>query len=280
MNNQQYNIGKPQKRSSLRKKLGKAYFIKRRQIQWMFAKNHFAKARPQTHFNHVLIKHQSLLLRPLKDVDMYLQHNKITNLRIAISHLHQTVIHPGEVFSIWKQVGRPTKKKGYLDGLILHNGQISKGTGGGLCQLGNLLYWMALHTPLTIKERWRHSYDVFPDVNRTIPFACGATLSYNYVDLQLQNNTDYSFQINLFLDDEYLHGEITCNTTLSCQYNIFETDHLFKQQWWGGYTRHNKIWRKITHLEEDSTITELVSENHAIMMYSPMLGEHTEPKNV
>lgn len=44
---------------------------------------------------------------------------------------------------------------------------------------------MVLHSELTVIERWRHSFDVFPDVNRTIPFACGATLSYNYVDLQL-----------------------------------------------------------------------------------------------
>ena len=157
--------------------------------------------------------------------------------------------------------------------MTLHNGKISKDTGGGLCQLGNLLYWMALHTPLTIKERWRHGYDVFPDINRTIPFACGATLSYNYIDLQLENNTDKIFQINLWLDKEYLNGEITCNTDLKTQYEIYETDHMFKQQWWGGYTRHNKIWKKITSLVDNSTTEELVTENYAIMMYRPLLDK-------
>jgi vancomycin resistance protein VanW len=168
-------------------------------------------------------------------------------------------------------VGRPSKSKGYLDGLVLHNGKISKGIGGGLCQLGNLLYWMALHSPLSIKERWRHGYDVFPDVNRTIPFACGATLSYNYIDLQLQNNTNKYFQINLWLDKEYLHGEITCNIEPQIKYEVYETDHLFKQQWWGGYTRHNKIWKKITNLVDNSIAEELVTENSAIMMYNPLL---------
>jgi len=128
-----------------------------------------------------------------------------------------------------------------------------------------------LHTPLTIKERWRHSYDVFPDINRTIPFACGATLSYNYIDLQLKNDTKDSCQINLWIDNEYLNGKITCSKNLNLEYEIYETDHLFKHQWWGGYTRHNRIWKKITNLETDETTNELVTENNAIMMYNPMI---------
>ena len=183
------------------------------------------------------------------------------------------MLKPGETFSIWRLVGRPTKRKGYLEGLVLHNGKVLKGTGGGLCQLGNLLYWMALHTPLSITERWRHSFDVFPDINRTIPFGCGATLAYNYIDLQLQNNTDNDFQISLWIDNEYLNGEITCNADIKTRYEIYETDHLFCHQWWGGYTRHNKIWKKATNLIDNTSTDELVTENHAIMMYNPMLEE-------
>jgi len=204
---------------------------------------------------------------------MYLQHNKITNLKIAISHINNVVIKPGETFSIWKLVGRPTANKGYLEGLVLDNGKISKGIGGGLCQLGNLLYWMSLHSPLTIKERWRHSYDVFPDINRTIPFACGATLSYNYIDLVLKNNTENTFQINLWLDEKYLNGELTCNKKLNLNYEIFETDHQIKLQWWGGYTRHNKIWKKIYNKENNEFTEELVAENNAIMMYNPLIDK-------
>ncbi len=268
-----HQVEQPQKRSDLRKFLGKEFFIAKRQVNWLMGDSKFAKVNHKTNLEHSLIKHKSFLLRPLKNVDMYLQHNKVPNLKIAIRHLHKVVIQPGQTFSIWKLVGRPTKSKGYLDGLILHNGHISKGTGGGLCQLGNLLYWMALHTPLTIKERWRHSYDVFPDINRTIPFACGATLSYNYIDLQLQNETDHTFQINLWLDKEYLNGEITCDTDLQLTFEIYETDHMFNHQWWGGYTRHNKIWKKITNLVDGSTTEDLVTENNAIMMYSPLLDK-------
>ncbi|MFZ4741522.1 MAG: VanW family protein [Bacteroidales bacterium] len=272
MTNQQ-QVNKPQTRSELRKFLGKEFYIIKRQINWLFGDNNFAKVDPKIKYSNSLIIHKSFLLRPLKDVEMYLQHNKVVNLKIAIGHINKVVIKPGQTFSIWRLVGRPTQSKGYLDGMTLHNGKISKDIGGGLCQLGNLIYWMALHTPLTIKERWRHSYDVFPDINRIIPFACGATLSYNYIDLQIENNTDKNFQINLWLDNEYLNGEITCDTDLKTKYNIYETDHMFKHQWWGGYTRHNKIWKKITTIPDNTTTEELVAENNAIMMYSPLLGK-------
>ena len=266
-------VVKPRKRTALRSAIGKEYFIFKRAIAWLMYYRKYASVDKSKTFEHSVIRHRSFLLRPLKNVDMYLQHNKVTNLRLAIRHLDKVVINPGQLFSIWKLVGRPSRSKGYLDGLVLHDGTFSKGTGGGLCQLGNLLYWMALHSPLTITERWRHGYDVFPDINRSIPFACGATLSYNYVDLQLQNNTDKTFQIGLWLDDEYLNGEITCNEAVTDHYEIYETDHSIQHQWWGGYTRHNKIWKRITNGDNQSKTEELVAANNAIMMYSPLLEE-------
>ncbi|MFR9165770.1 MAG: VanW family protein [Dysgonomonas sp.] len=174
---------------------------------------------------------------------------------------------------MWKQVGRPTGRKGYLEGLVLHNGQTMSGIGGGLCQLGNLIYWMALHTDLVVVERWRHSFDVFPDVNRTIPFGCGATLSYNYVDLQLKNDTDKTFKIKLWLDDEYLNGEIFVNEPISYTYKVVETDHQIQQQWWGGYTRHNIIWKHKINCDGEVISEEIVARNNAIMMYNPLLKE-------
>ena len=267
----QHIIKKPVFRNKFRKFFGKEYFILKRKLKWIFDKEKYAVVNQKTNFTNSLIQHKSFLLRPLKDVDMYLQHNKVMNLQLAIQKINHVVINPGEVFSVWKLVGRPTKSKGYLEGLVLSNGKIDKGIGGGLCQLGNLLFWMALHTPLTVKERWRHGFDVFPDINRNIPFGCGATLSYNYIDLQLKNETDKIFQIQLWLDDEYLNGKITCNQTLHLNYTVVEKEHAIKQQWWGAYTRHNQIWKQITNTENNNVDEELVCENNSIMMYNPLL---------
>lgn len=107
------------------------------------------------------------MLRRLKDVDMQYQYNKITNLRLAAARLDGVVLRPGETFSYWRLIGRPSRRKGYLDGIVLFCGTFRPGVGGGLCQMSNLIFWMTLHTPLTVVERYRHSYDVFPDCGRT-----------------------------------------------------------------------------------------------------------------
>ncbi|MFZ1700840.1 MAG: VanW family protein [Pyrinomonadaceae bacterium] len=265
------NVSKPTKRSYLRSLAGREYYSLRRQLKWISASRSFARQNRSTTLEHSIFRHRTMMLRPLRDVEMYLQHNKITNLRLAIAPIDGVVIKPGETFSIWRAVGRPTARRGFLEGLVLHNGRIEKGIGGGLCQLGNLLYWMALHSPLTITERYRHGFDVFPDINRKIPFACGATLAYNYIDLQLRNDTADTFQIKLWLDDEYLNGELLSNGPPQHNYEIHETDHLIKMQPWGGYTRHNRIWKRTTSLTDGMTDEELVTENHAIMMYNPLL---------
>jgi vancomycin resistance protein VanW len=263
-------VEKPQHRGYFRKLLGKEYFILLRKLKWIKQSHCFAKVEQSTNYKYLCIEHQSILLRPLKDVDMYLQHNKIANLRLAAEKINGVTIHPGQTFSLWNLVGRPTKNKGYLEGLTLENGKTGKGIGGGLCQLGNLLYWMSIHTPLVIKERWRHGYDVFPDINRSIPFGCGATLSYNYIDLQIENTSEQSFRIEIWLDDTYLRGKITSEEASKIQYQIKEEEHHFTQQWWGGYTRHNKIY-KVAMYDDGSTSKELLAENNAIMMYNPML---------
>lgn len=264
-------VEKPLRRSRLRRMLGKEFYILRRKLKWCFSGDRFAGFSDFTKTPYVWMSHHSTLLRKLKDVDMHLQYNKVDNLRIAISRIDGVVIKPGEVFSVWRMVGRPSKRKGYKEGMMIHNGRVATGIGGGLCQLGNLLYWMALHTPLTIKERWRHSYDVFPDVNRTVPFACGATLAYNYIDLQLKNETDITFKINLWIDDEYLNGTITADSAPTKKYEIRESDQRFELQWWGGYTRHNRITRLTTDIQTGEMSEEFIAENNAIMMYNPML---------
>ena len=263
-------VTQPVNRSNIRRKLGRLYYQTKRRIEWVNSSYTFSKELRRDYFEYSAITHQSVLLRQLKSIDMRLQHNKITNLRIAIRQLDGLVIKPGEVFSLWYLVGKPTKSKGYLPGLVLNQGQVSEGIGGGVCQLGNLLCWMSLHTPLTIRERYRHGFDVFPDVNRKIPFGSGATLSYNYIDFQLENTTTESFQLKLYLTEEHLNGEILCEKPAKATFEVYEDNHQFVHQPWGGYTRHNQIKRKI--VREGKLTEECVFENHAIMMYEPFLG--------
>jgi len=262
-------VAKPKKRSRLRQRLGREYFILKRKLFWKFATVNWANSKNSTLFKNSVFKHKSMVLRPLKDVDMYLQENKRENLKIAIAHINKIIIKPNETFSIWKLVGRPTKRKGYLEGLVLKQGKIATDTGGGLCQLGNLLFWIFAHSSLTVVERYRHGFDVFPDVNRKVPFGAGATLAYNYIDLQVKNETNNTFQLNLWLDQTHLNGELLSEQKVVETYRIEERNHMIKQQFWGGYSRHNEIVQIIT--TGDNTIEKKLIENHAIMMYNPFL---------
>jgi vancomycin resistance protein VanW len=60
---------------------------------------------------HVHFRHETLLLRQLKDVDMKWQLNKVQNLKIASRKVDGVVERPGQPFSYWKLVRRPTYKK-------------------------------------------------------------------------------------------------------------------------------------------------------------------------
>ena len=123
---------KPIKRSAIRQVLGREYFILKRRMHWLLGNEKWSRQSYDSESLDCLVfNHCSLIMRPLKEVDMHLQRNKRTNLKLAIAQINNTVIHPGEFFSFWKQVGRPTRRKGYLDGLVLKQGQVQKGVGGG-----------------------------------------------------------------------------------------------------------------------------------------------------
>ncbi len=262
---------KPKKRSHLRIYVGKKYYRLKRYLEWFNGSKNYALTKSKETLPHAIYTHQSFLLRQLKDVDMQLQYNKINNLKIATKQLNNIIIKPGETFSYWRLIGNPTKRKGYVDGMILHYGKVTTGIGGGLCQLSNLLYWMTLHTPLTITERYRHSYDVFPDSNRTQPFGSGATCSYNYLDLQIKNETNNTYQLLVYLTDTHLVGEWRSDAQATKSYEVYEREHSMTFEYWGSYIRHNKIHRKVYNLKGEFIDDEYVTENHALMMYEPFL---------
>lgn len=265
-------ITAPLIRPRWRRRLGRWWYAARRRWQWQWGRQVFARQQTPEPLPFLLTEHHTPLLRRLKAVDMALQYNKITNLRLAAAPIDRLVLRPGETFSFWRRVGRPDARSGFLEGLVLDNGRVGRGIGGGLCQMGNLLYWMALHSPLTVTERHRHSYDVFPDEGRTLPFGSGATLAWNYIDLQLRNDTNSDIQLRVWLSETHLHGEIRAATPPEYRYEVFECAHEIRHEPWGGYSRHNRIARRIFAAADDRLIgEETVTDNHALMMYQPFL---------
>ncbi|MEG0177521.1 VanW family protein [Anaerorhabdus sp.] len=216
----------------------------------------------------VINKHNSLIRRKLGNVDMELQENKANNLSLAAPMINKICIKPNEVFSFWKLVGKPTERKGYKSGLTISGGKSSSGIGGGMCQFTNLIHWMVLHTPLTIIEHHHHdAYDLFPDFNRQIPFGTGTSIMYNYLDYRFKNETKNTYQIIVYLTNDYLCGEIRCDSKLNVKYHIESEDEYFSKEGDDVY-RNGKVFRKEIDVKTGKCINkECIRINHAKVMY-------------
>lgn len=82
---------------------------------------------------HNVKKHSSRLLKKLGNSEMWLQHNKVHNFGICVPILNGLVIQPGDSFSFCKLIGKPTRKRGFKEGMELSMGKARSGIGGGIC---------------------------------------------------------------------------------------------------------------------------------------------------
>lgn len=242
----------------------------RRYADWYFGGKKYVSIYSAENLPFRIKKHQSVLLKKLGDTDMQLQINKVTNLKIASSRINGILIRPGETFSFCKLVGLPTKRKGYLPGMELSFGVAKAGIGGGICQISNLIHWLVIHSPLTVTERYHHSFDPFPDDGRVLPFGSGATVFYNYRDFQFRNETDNTYQINLWFSDKCLEGDLRINNELDFSFHLTEREHEFLKIE-GDYYRKNEIWRdKILKFKGGEVVSsELLIKNFARVTYIP-----------
>ncbi|MCL1791734.1 MAG: VanW family protein [Peptococcaceae bacterium] len=216
----------------------------------------------------VLYKHNSLIRRQLGNVDMHLQENKAINLSLAAPLVDRVLLYPGETFSFWHLVGNCTKARGYQEGLTISADQTKQGVGGGMCQFTNLLHWLVLHSPLDIIEHHHHNqFDLFPDYGRQVPFGCGTSIVYNYLDYRVKNNTDNTFQFLVTVSPTHLEGELRAAKPIAHSYHIIEKDSCFEQRN-GTHYRRNKIFRNIVDKQTGVTIeSRLIMESDAKVMY-------------
>lgn len=172
-----------------------------------------------------LTEHSSPLYRKYNKKE--LDQGKIENIKIAINSLDGIVIPPGKVFSFWKHVGRSSSKRGFKNGLVLSNGHLKEDVGGGLCQLSNLIAYMFACSECLFVERKHHSKDVFPDNNRTVPFASGATVFFNLIDLKIKNTYPFPIRLNLRTTETQLRGSIDLPVSLDYFVKLEEKKSFF-----------------------------------------------------
>jgi len=216
----------------------------------------------------LIYEHKSLIRRKLGNSNLEFQENKAVNLSIASPKVSLVLIKPNETFSFWKLVGSCTKRKGYLNGLIISKGETSGGIGGGMCQFTNLIHWLVLHTPMMITEHHHHNgMDLFPDFGRQIPFGTGTSIMHNYLDYRFKNPTNITFQLIVYTTDEYLCGEMRANSAINMKYHIKAENEFFTKEDDSIY-RNNEIFRTCIDKATGRVIdSKLIISNHALVMY-------------
>ena len=87
-------------------KAATAYFGLRRHVAWMKSARELTREKLQSDLPFVYASHRTPMLRRLSGLDMRLQENKVTNLKIAAGCLDGLILRPGMTFSFWYNVGK------------------------------------------------------------------------------------------------------------------------------------------------------------------------------
>lgn len=242
-------------------------------LQWWFGDSKYAQTLQNEKLPFSVFSDRAVLIRKQLKSDtnlLRLQRNRIINVNLDLQKINGIIIRPGETFSYFYLTGRAAKRQGYVGGTMLSNGKIVESVGGGVCFITNLIHWLCLNSPLTVKERHPHSINLYPDEEGSAPFGSDATIFYNYIDYQFTNDTSYTFQLLFWHDAKYLYAELRVSERLPYTYNVFEKNHLlFKKG--DHYYRTNELWRVKTSATDsrDAAKSEFLQKNFALIKYQP-----------
>jgi len=167
---------------------------------------------------------QIALTQPIGSTSAQYFSNKKHNLLLAIQKLQDIVIAPGQIFSFWHLVGNPSQKAGYVQGRTIMGKELATTTGGGLCQISGLMYFLALKSGLKIIERHAHSKDIYTDATRFTPLGSDATVVYGYKDLRFQNSLSSPICFRFLIKEQDITTYICSNQP------IFEARIEFRSQ--------------------------------------------------
>ncbi len=246
--------------------------ILRRLPQWVAERGTMALRRiaptEQLEFAWLLAAHSSPLERTLGTIPADLQEGKETNVRLAASKLDGLVIGPNQTFSHHHAIGRTTRRRGFRKGMELQNGDSTASWGGGLCQVSNSFYWVAVQAGMRIVERHRHGLDLFPDQERTVPFGCGATVVYNYADFRFENPYPQPVMLRARVADDSFISEIWARNDPGVTIDVEEVDHRFFRDGPDWY-RENRLRRRVRGRAGELISDVEVAHNKGRVMYKP-----------
>ena len=122
------------------------------------------------------------------------------NLTRGAELVNNTVVKPGEVFSLEQTLGEVDYDHGFADAGVISNGQHVDSLGGGLSQVATTVFNAGFEAGMDDTEHHAHQYyfDRYPAGRE-------ATLWTGRLDVKFTNSTSSSVLVQAWLDGEQIH---------------------------------------------------------------------------
>ncbi|MFG2987751.1 VanW family protein [Streptomyces sp. NPDC048257] len=115
---------------------------------------------------------------------------RTTNVGRAVELINGSVVMPGEEWSFNRTVGERTPENGFVDGIMINDGQYVKSPGGGVSAVATTMYNAAFFAGVKPVEHGAHSFYI-----ERYPEGREATVAWGTLDLRWINDTGHPLYI-------------------------------------------------------------------------------------
>ncbi|MGW0364446.1 VanW family protein [Streptomyces sp. NPDC002990] len=115
---------------------------------------------------------------------------RTTNIGRAAELINGSLVLPGETWSFNRTVGERTKENGFVDGLIINNGQYEKAAGGGVSAVATTVFNAVFFAGVKPVEYGAHSFYI-----ERYPEGREATVVWGSLDLRFTNDSGKALYI-------------------------------------------------------------------------------------
>ncbi|MFK0219718.1 VanW family protein [Streptomyces vinaceus] len=115
---------------------------------------------------------------------------RTTNIGRAAQLIDGSLVLPGETWSFNRTVGERTKENGFVDGLIINNGQYEKASGGGVSAVATTVFNAMFFAGVKPVEYGAHSFYI-----ERYPEGREATVAWGSLDLRFANDSGKALYI-------------------------------------------------------------------------------------
>ncbi|PZF83504.1 hypothetical protein C1I92_12065 [Jiangella anatolica] len=141
------------------------------------------------------------------------------NIGTAAARIDNTLLLPGEEFSLNGIVGERTEANGFTTGTIIDGGRLEESLGGGVSQVATTTFHAAFLAGLEDVEHWPHS--IYFD---RYPIGQEATVAWGSKDMRFKNDTPYGVVVDTTFSRSSPGNQGTLNVKIwSTKYYTVET---------------------------------------------------------